>query len=33
VPFDLLGIFGAGALTFVTPCVLPLVPLYLAALA
>ena len=29
---DLLGIYGAGLLTFVTPCVLPLVPIYLAAL-
>jgi cytochrome c-type biogenesis protein len=29
---DLLGIYGAGFLTFVTPCVLPLVPIYLAAL-
>lgn len=29
---DLLGVFGAGLLTFVTPCVLPLVPIYLAAL-
>lgn len=26
------GVFGAGALTFVTPCVLPLIPLYLALL-
>jgi len=30
---DLLGVFGAGALTFLTPCVLPLVPVYLAAVA
>ena len=30
--FDLLGIYGAGVLTFVTPCVLPLIPIYLAAL-
>lgn len=30
--FDLLGIYGAGLLTFVTPCVLPMIPLYLAAL-
>lgn len=30
--FDLLGIFGAGLATFVTPCVLPLIPIYLAAL-
>jgi len=29
---DLLGILGAGALTFLTPCVLPLVPIYLSAL-
>ncbi|HEY3358030.1 MAG TPA: cytochrome c biogenesis protein CcdA [Polyangia bacterium] len=29
---DLLAIYGAGLLTFVTPCVLPLVPIYLAAL-
>ncbi len=29
---DLLGIFGAGVLTFVTPCVLPLIPIYLSAL-
>ncbi len=29
---DLLGVFGAGLLTFLTPCVLPLVPIYLAAL-
>lgn len=29
---SLLGIFGAGLVTFVTPCVLPLVPVYLAAL-
>jgi len=32
VSFDLLTIFGAGLLTFVTPCVLPLIPIYLAAL-
>ena len=30
--FDLLTIFGAGILTFLTPCVLPLIPVYLAAL-
>lgn len=30
--FDLLGIFGAGMLTYVTPCVLPVIPIYLAAL-
>ncbi len=29
---DLITIFGAGLLTFVTPCVLPLIPVYLAAL-
>lgn len=29
---DLIGIFGAGLLTFVTPCVLPLIPIYLSAL-
>lgn len=29
---DLFGVFGAGVLTFATPCVLPLVPIYLAAL-
>lgn len=28
----LLGIFGAGLATFVTPCVLPLIPIYLSAL-
>ena len=27
-----LGIFGAGLLTFVTPCVLPLIPIYLSVL-
>lgn len=30
---DLIAVFGGGLLTFVTPCVLPLVPVYLAALA
>lgn len=30
--FELLPIFAAGLLTFLTPCVLPLVPIYLAAL-
>lgn len=30
---SLLGVFGAGVATFLTPCVLPLVPIYLAALA
>jgi len=30
--YDLIGVFGAGLLTFVTPCVLPLVPIYLSAL-
>jgi hypothetical protein len=29
---DLLTVFGAGLLTFATPGVLPLVPIYLAAL-
>ncbi len=29
---SLLGIFGAGIATFVTPCVLPLIPIYLSAL-
>lgn len=29
---SLLGLFGAGLATFLTPCVLPLVPIYLAAL-
>jgi cytochrome c-type biogenesis protein len=29
----LAGIFGAGLLTYATPCVLPLIPMYLAALA
>jgi len=31
--FDLLGIFVAGLLTFASPCVLPLVPVYLSVLA
>jgi cytochrome c-type biogenesis protein len=31
--FDLPAIFGAGLLTFASPCVLPLVPVYLATLA
>lgn len=30
---DLPAVFGAGVLTFLSPCVLPLVPLYLALLA
>lgn len=30
--FDLLGIFAAGLLTFASPCILPLVPIYLALL-
>lgn len=30
---SLLSIFGAGLLTFASPCVLPLVPIYLATLA
>ncbi len=29
---DLVTLFGAGLLTFLTPCVLPLIPIYLAAL-
>ena len=29
---DLLSIFGAGILTFLTPCVLPIIPIYLAVL-
>jgi cytochrome c-type biogenesis protein len=32
VSLQLLGIFGAGMVTIVTPCVLPLVPIYLALL-
>ncbi len=32
MPLDLIGIFGAGLATFLTPCVLPLVPIYLSAL-
>jgi cytochrome c-type biogenesis protein len=31
--FDLPGLFAAGLLTFLSPCVLPLVPLYLGLLA
>lgn len=31
--FSLLTIFGAGLLTFASPCVLPLMPIYLATLA
>jgi cytochrome c-type biogenesis protein len=31
--FDLPGLFGAGLLTFVSPCVLPLAPIYLGLLA
>lgn len=31
--FDLLGIFTAGLLTFASPCVLPLVPVYVSVLA
>lgn len=31
--YSLPGLFGAGLLTFVSPCILPLVPLYLAFLA
>lgn len=30
--FDLAGLFAAGLLTFASPCILPLVPLYLATL-
>lgn len=30
--FSVLTVFGAGILTFFTPCVLPLIPVYLAAL-
>lgn len=30
--FSFVGLFGAGLLTFITPCVLPLVPIYLSAL-
>jgi cytochrome c-type biogenesis protein len=33
VELQLLGIFGAGLLTLVTPCVLPLIPIYLSLLA
>ncbi len=29
---ELMGVFTAGLLTFVTPCVLPLIPIYLSAL-
>jgi cytochrome c-type biogenesis protein len=29
---EMTGVFGAGALTLVTPCVLPMIPLYLALL-
>jgi len=32
IDLGLLGIFSAGLLTFVTPCVLPLIPIYLSAL-
>lgn len=31
--FELSGIFAAGLLTFLSPCILPLVPLYLSLLA
>lgn len=31
--YDLLGIFGAGLLTFASPCILPLAPIYLATLS
>jgi cytochrome c-type biogenesis protein len=30
--FNLIGLFGAGLLTFASPCVLPLIPVYLALL-
>jgi cytochrome c-type biogenesis protein len=30
--FDLIAIFSAGLLTFLAPCVLPLIPIYLSAL-
>ncbi len=30
--FSWAGLFGAGLVTFVTPCVLPLIPIYLSAL-
>lgn len=30
--FDLLGIFAAGLLTFLSPCILPLIPVYLGLL-
>jgi cytochrome c biogenesis protein CcdA len=33
VHLDLMGIFVAGLLTFPTPCVLPLIPVYLSILA
>jgi len=29
---DIAGVFGAGVLTFLTPCILPLVPVYIAAI-
>ncbi|MGC4116409.1 MAG: cytochrome c biogenesis protein CcdA [Myxococcales bacterium] len=32
VPFTLLGIFAAGLLTFASPCILPLAPVYLGLL-
>lgn len=32
MPHDLAALFGAGLLTFLSPCVLPLVPLYLGLL-
>jgi cytochrome c-type biogenesis protein len=32
ISLDLLGIFSAGVMTFLSPCVLPLIPVYLAAL-
>jgi cytochrome c-type biogenesis protein len=33
MPLDLPGLFAAGLLTFLSPCVLPLVPIYLGLLA
>lgn len=33
MPLDLPGLFAAGVLTFLSPCVLPLVPIYVALLA
>jgi cytochrome c-type biogenesis protein len=33
VTLDFAAVYGAGLLTFVSPCVLPLIPIYLALLA